>query len=250
MWNSEIAVFQRYMGSGLMLLWFVMALVYLYYKEEKKINRILFLYVPTLILLLFFNPLFVRFFYEFAGDDIYFRICWLLPVTIVLAYSILQIYQSLQEKKRKPFLAIVFVLIAVSGAPVYQNPLYSRAENIYHVPQTVVDICDAIIIPGREVMALFPAEHLLYVRQYTPYVCMPYGRDYLQGWWSELGDVVNSDEIDVAKMAPLAKEKGCHYVIISEKKLLIGDMSNFDYELFARIDRYLVYKDVTMNFDV
>ena len=86
MWNSEIAVFQRYMGSGLMLLWFVMALVYLYYKEEKKINRILFLYVPTLILLLFFNPLFVRFFYEFAGDDIYFRICWLLPVTIVLAY--------------------------------------------------------------------------------------------------------------------------------------------------------------------
>ena len=162
----------------------------------------------------------------------------------------MQIYQSLQEKKRKPFLAIVFVLIAVSGAPVYQNPLYSRAENIYHVPQTVVDICDAIIIPGREVMALFPAEHLLYVRQYTPYVCMPYGRDYLQGWWSELGDVVNSDEIDVAKMAPLAKEKGCHYVIISEKKLLIGDMSNFDYELFARIDGYLVYKDVTMNFDV
>ena len=61
---------------------------------------------------------------------------------------------------------------------------------------------------------------------------------------------MNSDEIDVAKMAPLAKEKGCHYVIISEKKLLIGDMSNFDYELFARIDGYLVYKDVTMNFDV
>lgn len=233
-----------------MLLWFVIALVYLYYREERKVNRILFLYVPTLTLLLFFNPLFVRFFFAFAGGEIYFRICWLMPVTLVLGYSILHIYQSLQGKMRKTFLVVAFILIAVSGTPVYQNPLYSVAENEYHVPQTVVDICDAIVLPGREVMAVFPKEHLLYVRQYTPYVCMPYGRDFLQGAADELGYYLEREELEASRLAELARARSCHYVIFSEKKLLIGDMSNYDYELFAQIDGYLVYKDLTMNFDL
>lgn len=250
MWNGELVIIQRYMGSGLMIFWFMLALVYLFFKEEKKINRILFIYVPVLTLLLFFNPLFVKVFFETAGEEIYFRICWIMPVTVVIAYTILTIYQGLQEKKRKPFLAIAFCLIAVSGTLVYQNPLYSKAENGYHVPQTVVDICDAIILPGREVMALFPKEHLLYVRQYTPYVLMPYGREFLDGKSDELGYLMERKEIPVDKMAELAKARYCHYVIIPEDKVLLGDMSQYDYELFAEIDGYLIYKDLSKNFDL
>lgn len=250
MWNGGFAVMQRYMGSGLMILWFVIALVYLFFKEEKKMNRVLFIYVPALTLLLFFNPLFTKIYFRAVGGNIYFRICWILPVTVVIAYAVLVIYQAIQEKKRKPFLAIVFCLIGVSGTLVYSNPLYSVAENAYHVPQAVVDICEAIELPGREVMAVFPREHLLYVRQYTSGVCMPYGRDYLDGAINDLAIVMDRDEIDVAKMSEMAKEVGCHYVVFSEEKLLLGDINEYDYELFDTIDGYVILKDTTMNYDL
>ena len=56
------------------------------------------------------------------------------------------------------------VLVMLSGSFIYSNEFFNRAENLYHVPQSVVDICDAIEVEGREVMAVFPAELLQYVR--------------------------------------------------------------------------------------
>ena len=245
-----IEIFQKYMGTGLMLIWFIVALIYLFLHERRKNMRILFIYAPVIILLLFFNPLFYKFFYSMVGDEIYFRICWLLPVIVVVGYAAVLLYDSLRGRKRTSFLLIAIVLITVSGKLVYSSPLYSRAENIYHVPQAVVDICDAIEIEGREVRAAFPNEFLLYVRQYSPLVCMPYGRDVLQGYYNELNAVIMADEIDVERLAALAKESVCHYVVLDAEKPLLGNMSDYDYEVFAEMHGYVINKDNTMNFSL
>lgn len=242
---NVMEIFQKYMGTGLVLIWFVLALIYLFIHEKKKPFRILLIYVSVIILLLYFNPLFAGIFYRLLGDEIYFRICWLLPVLPVIAYGSVCIFESLRGKKKVCFGAAAILLVMISGKPVYSNPLFSRAENMYHVPQTVVDICDAIEIEGREVMALFPDEFLLYVRQYSPVVCMPYGR---YAHYYELHAIMTADEIDVESLAAEAKYYGCHYVILSEEKPLKGDMSDYAYEVFDRIDGYVIYKDTTMNF--
>ncbi|MCM1568169.1 MAG: hypothetical protein NC081_01830 [Roseburia sp.] len=250
MWSDALEIFHRYMGTGLITIWFLTALVYLLFREKRKHVRILFLYVPVIILLLFFHPVFIEIFYRLAGDEIYFRICWLLPVTVVIAYGIVVAYGNLAGSKRKVFAVFSTVLLAVSGTLVYSSPLFTRAENIYHVPQTVVDICDSIVIPGREVRAVFPSEFLLYVRQYSPVVCMPYGRGSLQGYYDELEVLLNQEVIDVSRMVELSREKECHYIILSQEKTLDEEISDYHYEEFGRIDGYVIYKDVTMNFDV
>ncbi len=250
MWSSIVSTFQAYMGIGLLVLWYFASLVYLFRKEEKKPARILFVYVPFLILLLYFNPLFVKLFYLTVGEEIYFRIFWLLPMVVTNAYALIMVCLQLPEKKKKWFPHLAVLLIIVSGSLVYLNPLYSLSENRYHVPQTVVDICDEIRLPGREVMAAFPREFLLYVRQYSPYVCMPYGREYLMGTYDEMAVLMDQEEIEVEKMAPLAKARMCHYVIVSEEKKLIGNMEDFDYVILDEIDGYIVYKDLTMNYDL
>jgi len=242
---NVMEILQRYMGTGLVLIWFLLALVYLFIYEKKKPLRILLIYVPVIILLLYFNPLFSKIFYRLLGNEIYFRICWLLPVLPVIAYTVVCIVRSLRGKGKLYFAATAILLVMVSGKLVYTNPLFSRAENIYHVPQVVVDICDAIEIEGREVMALFPDEFLLYVRQYSPVVCMPYGRD---ANYFELHAIMTEEEIDVEALAAEAKYYGCHYVILSEEKPLKGDMSDYDYEVFDSIGGYIIYKDTTMNF--
>ena len=54
---DALKLFQEYMGTGLIVLWFLVSLLYLWLTEKRKYIRVMFLYVPLVLLLVFFNPL-------------------------------------------------------------------------------------------------------------------------------------------------------------------------------------------------
>lgn len=250
MWTDVIKIFQKYMGTGFVMLWFMAALIYLLVNEKDKSKRIILVYVPAVMLALYFNPLFASAFCRVVGSEIYFRICWLMPVIVVIAYAAVCICSRLKGRKQLLFAAAVLALTALSGKLVYSNPLYSRAENMYHVPDSVVHICDAIVVPGREVMAVFPSELLLYVRQYSPLVCMPYGRDGLMGYYNELYDSMERAAIDLEELVPLARQEQCHYIILQEEKGILGDPREFGWELFGQTDGYTIYRDTAVSLEI
>lgn len=254
MWMVSNEYFRLYMGTGLIVIFFLAALIYLLLTEKRKPVRIMFVYVPIIVLLLFFNPLVTKLVYEYADAEIYYRILWLLPVTLVIAYVLVKIYGSLKDKLKLPFVIAAVVLMMVSGSFIYNNGFYKKVENIYHVPQSVVEICDAIVVEGREVMAVFPEEMLQYVRQYSPVVCMPYGREVTVDKWiyyhSELHDVMEAEVVDTERLGELAKAQQCHYIILDEDKELDGDLSRFDYVEFERVAGYVIYKDRTVNLEL
>ncbi|MCM1191815.1 MAG: hypothetical protein NC123_10075 [Butyrivibrio sp.] len=246
MWTDVIAIFQRYMGAGFVVLWFMAALIYLFVNEKEKPKRIVLVYMPIIMLALYFNPLFASAFCKIVGSEIYFRVCWLMPVIVVIAYAAVCIFRRLTGKKQLLFAAAVMALIALSGKPVYSNPLYSRAENSYHVPDSVVHICDAIVVPGREVMAAFPSELLLYVRQYSPMVCMPYGREVIMGYSNLFYETMEQETVALEELVPLAREKQCHYIILGEEKEILGNPREFGWELFGQTDGYIIYRDTAV----
>lgn len=250
MWSHAINLFQEYMGTGLIVIWFLVALVYLWLVEKRKPIRILFIYVPVILLLIFFNPLFAEIVYEVAGSEIYYRILWLMPMTVVTAFGVVEVIGHLEGVKRVAFTVVSAVVLMVSGSYVYNNIYFDKAENLYHVPQTVVDICEAIEVEGREVKAVFPAELLQYVRQYSPVVCMPYGRELLvEHWqvWYKLYDVMEAEEIDAKQLVEGCREHSTVYAVIPAKKKIIGKMEDYEFELFAEIDDYVIYKDATVD---
>lgn len=257
MWSHAITLFQEYMGTGLIVVFFLISLVYLWIVEKRKQVRILFIYVPVILLLVFFNPLFARVVYELAGSEIYYRILWLIPVTIVIAFAIVDVLGRLEGAKRVAFGVVAAAVIAVSGSYIYSNPFFSKAENLYHVPQSVADICDAIEVEGREVKAIFPVEMLQYVRQYSPVVCMPYGRDILVDemteyndlWsgWNTLYDVMEAKEIDAGLLTAGCRAEGVVYIVLPAEKKVNGSFADYEFEVFANIDAYVVYKDATVD---
>lgn len=238
-----IGTFQSYMGTGLTIILFLLALVYLFIFEKNKPRRILFVYTPVIILLLFFNPLFAWVFGRVEGGETYFRLFWLLPYLAVLSYTAVLIAERQKGKKVLCVAAAAAVLFAVSGKLVYTNPLYSRAENIYHMPDSVVHICDAIEIPGREVRAVFPHELLLYVRQYSPVVRLPYGREVLMDTLHEMYGTMEADEIDLEKLLSLSRKEECHYIVFRQDAEFIGEPADYQLELFLESDGYMVYRD-------
>lgn len=254
MWKVANDFFRLYMGTGLIVIFFLSALVYLFLTEKRKPVRIMFLYVPVIVLLLFFNPLVTRIVYEYVDNEIYYRILWLLPVTAVVGFAVVQLWGRMKEQQRLPFALVAAVVIMVSGSFIYSNGFFGKAENIYHVPQEVVDICDAIKVEGREVMAVFPEEMLQYVRQYSPVICMPYGReitvDRWSYYWLELHQVMESEVVNVDRLGPLSKTHECHYIILAEDKKMDGDLSEYDFVEFDRIAGYVIYKDRTKSLEI
>ena len=249
MWQSIATILQKYMGTGLIFVWFCVGLVYLFFQEKNRERRIIFVYVPVILLLVLLNPVFAGLFFRFLGSEIYFRFCWLLPVIAVIAASTVRFASRFDEKKHTLVLAAAIACIVVSGKSVYSNPLYSKAENLYHVPSTVIRICDAIHCPGREVRAAFPREFLLYVRQYDPTICMPYGREWNNGWINEFVEFLLQDTIDPEKLSEYLNQYECHFVILEEKKEIPGDLRDFDLKLFDTIDGYAIYQNTAIPLD-
>lgn len=250
MWNEVINLFREYMGTGLIIIWFLVSVVYLLLTEKRKPVRILFVYVPILLLLIYFNPLFARVVYDVVGEDIYYRILWLMPVAVVLAFAIVDVLNRLQGKQKVAFGAVATVFVIISGSYIYNNPYFQRAENLYHVPQKVVDICDAIVVEGREVKAVFPEEMLQYVRQYSPVICMPYGREILVSKWAqkhEMYSIMEAEEVDAELLVELCRENWCHYIILKEDKKIKGDFADYDFNIFDRMHGYVIYKDSTVD---
>lgn len=249
MWNMITRMFQEFMGTGLIMGWYLLTLVYLWFAEKDRRRRVLLLYMPLIVLLLFFNPLFARLTYGMVEDGIYYRILWLLPVTVVIAYGAVSIYGRLRGRKKYLFALLSAVIVVLSGSCIYASPYFHKAENLYHMPQAVVDICDTIQVEGREVMAVFPREMLSFVRQYTPFVCMPYGREMLVDGWHDDNPLYNAMEADVLDMnviLPLAKSYSSHFVIVPGGKEIVGNVEDYGFVLVDHIDGYIIYQDTSM----
>ncbi len=243
-------LFREYMGTGLVLIWYLAVLVYLFVAEKRKDRRILFVYVPLLVLLLFFLPFSYKVFQKLLGGEIFYRITWLLPVTVTISYGAVKLCSELQGKKRMLVAGLSLVLVVLSGTLVYSSPAFSKAENIHHVPQEVAEICDMIEIPGVEVMAAFPPEMLHFVRQYSCTICMAYGREILLNGFDDLEYAMHYKNVDVERLSELAKARKCHYVILSTEKELSGRMEDHGYVCMGQVGEYLVYKDTTQDFYV
>ena len=85
MWSDVMELFRNYMGTGMIVIWYLISLIYLWINEKRMHVRILFLYVPIALLLVYFNPLSVKLVHGVVGSDIYWRILWLLPVSATIA---------------------------------------------------------------------------------------------------------------------------------------------------------------------
>lgn len=246
-----VEVYKDYAGSGVIVGLYLASILYLYKNEQNKNNRIFLIYMPLVVMVLFFNPLFISFIHALVGDEIYYRFLWLLPMSITLSYVIVKLINKQREHQRKFSLIFILVGLMFSGTFIYKNQLFSIIENEYHMPQSVVDICDYIHVEGREIKGIFPDEMLAYVRQYDATIHMPYGREMLIDEWAFfhqplLYNLMNEEVYDITQIAPLAKALGCHYLILIDTKEIIGSMEEFEYIYRINIEGYDIYQDTTI----
>ena len=247
--ETAILLFKQYGGSGMIVGWFLIAVVYLWFTEKEYAKRKILVWLPIGLVLLFFCPFVVIFMETMAEEDVYWRLLWSIPMLVVIAYAGVVVIRMQEGIKRYFSIAALVVLICVSGNYLYDNSGFQKTENLQHIPEEVIEICDAITVEGREVMAAFPVEMLMYVPQYTPFVHMPYGREVVlqsEGIinYDDLYLLIETDVVDCSGLVKELRAQGCHYVVLNKDILLTKKNKEWDeWILFFETEKYAVFMD-------
>lgn len=243
---ESLVMLKLYTGLKPLFLLFAAAWLYLLIREKNKKVRLLFVYAPVLILLLFLFPLSRKYFVAAGLDgETYYRVLWTIPVGVIFAYGACRFF----GRHKRIGLAVTSALVILCGSLVYKSSYITKAENLYHIPDTVIRICD-LIAPESEngqVMVVVPEELVYYVRQYNAAIRMPYGRDMIASQWDYYNEVhavmEETEVIDMEKLIEAVRKEYCQYIVISPTRKVKGDPEKLGLLFMADIDGYRVYKD-------
>lgn len=245
---ESFVIFKLYTGLKLLFALTLAAWLYLLIAEKNKNFRILFVYAPILILLLFLFPVSRKIFVASGLDGAtYYRVLWTIPMGIITSYSACKLFY----KYRKTGLAVTAVLIILCGSFVYKSSYISKAENLYHIPDTVIAICQQIHPEDADenipVTVVVPEELIYFVRQYDSYIKMPYGREMIESQWDYYNEVHEAmEETDIINMENLicaCRKEYCQYIVISPAKETDADPEELGLLHLAEIDGYQLYLD-------
>ena len=241
-----LRIFMDYSGNGIYPFLFLIALFYLLMTEKEKRIRIVLLESSLVITILFFCPLFKTVMEKVEGAGTYYRILWILPMTVVIACAGVR----LAGRHSRIGLVVMAALWILGGSYVYENEYVSQARNRYHLPEEVVAICN-LIMPGEgeeRVWTVFPSELIHFVRQYSSRIQMVYGRDmFVSSWerviWHPMYELMEAEVVQIEPLAELADEYGVHYIILNKSKQTEGDPEACGLKKIGEIGGYDVFRN-------
>ncbi len=243
---ESFVMLKLYTGLKLLLLLSFLSWGYLLIKEREKRVRILLVYVPVIILGLFLFPVSRKLFVAAGLDgETYYRILWTIPMGIIACYGACCFF----AQHRRIGLVVSAGLIILCGSYVYKGQYISKAENPYHIPGTVVKICDLIGSgnSGIRVKAVMPPGLIHFVRQYDATIDMPYGREMMVGRWdyyNAVYEVMEKPEVvPVEELLAATREEYCQYIIMEEGRQTDIDPEAGGLVLVDTIGGYRVYQD-------
>lgn len=251
MWGiflESVVIFKNYVGfhqHRYLAFLYLGILLYLWFAEKDRHRRAVFVYAPTLLLVMFFCPLFRKLFVRLLDDsETYYRLLWLLQMSLVSAYGVIRLCAA----HRRIGTALACLLILFGGDYVYDSEHISKAENAYHLPQETVDIAEMIEPQEGRITVLVPADLIYYIRQYSSNIELPYGREMLISRWAYHHPMYEAMEeaevIETETFVELAREYPCAYIILKEDRETTEPLTAYGYEVYGQVDEFVIYRDL------
>ncbi len=240
-----------YFGGPMLAILLVASAIYIIATEKDLKKKILLGILPIVILAGFLLPV-TKIVYVAAFDesDTYYRVLWLVPVYVVIGYAVCKLVFSFENKmKQRIALVAALVVVAISGHLVYLNQYMSVAQNLYHIPQHVIEICDVIAPADGEdrVRAAFPSELVHFVRQYDTNILMPFGREMVVTQWDYYNPVYEVMEkpeiIDAEELLDATRQTSCRYIVLAKDRKINKNLTTLGLKLIKTIDNYYIYED-------
>lgn len=254
--HMTIDMYRDFGGRGMMTVFFLAALLYLWFWERDKDIRVIFVCLVTAVLALFFFPVFAYVaIFHFLDNEVYYRFLWLMPMGVIVCYGIVKIGEQIKESRRRMLFGLVCAaLIMTQGSMIYANPAVVKAENPYHLPQSVIDTADILHVDDDWVKAIVPSEMVQFIRQYDAMIMMPYGRDMLVERWNvqggnrEMYEAMEAEIIHAQYLVLLCQQEKVDYIVVRQSSRIGGDFEEWGFMKIASVQEYDIYMDKHSKF--
>lgn len=246
--NDVLDILIRYRGDGFLLVLYIAALVYLLLRERDRTLRALFVWLPLTLIAVFLLPPVYRI-YSRIETATYYRILWLLPMSLTLCYAGLRLSVRLLRRFWPAGAALLGALIILGGNYVYDNVNIMKAENLLHLPHQVIDVSEFLLNDTGRVplKAAVPAELVQYIRQYSSDIDLAFGREMVVSQWNYYDPVYEAmeeaDPIDAEKLVEATRADACSYIVLNASRALRGDLGDEGLVFLGNVDGFDIWRD-------
>lgn len=239
---------QKYTGEGLHFLLLFAALLYILFCERDRTVRRLIAGYALVFAAVYLCPLTAGLITRMIGDDVYWRMLWLLPSPVIMAYAMVRAWERSTKRWARLALPLVFAcLICLTGKNVYlQDTPYERAANPQKIPSSPAAICDIINADreeGEHALVAAPADMVGYIRQYDGSIGQVYGRREVIAGGYGIRRVLTRSAIVSKRLCARARALGCNYLVVPRTAVSRKKMRENGFAVIGQVGSYTVFAD-------
>lgn len=228
------------------------AIVCILVREKNWKRKILMGILPLAFLFLYWCPLSGWLFICLLGEEVYWRVLWLILLAVTIPYAGCLLMKELEGIRRYMVFVCLLILFVLGGKPVLSGNWFENSTNVYKIPQYVVEVCE--ILPSN-IHAMVSNRLMPYIRQCDPTITLEYGRNALS--YNGITDTESEEqilyleaqktEIDLSILLPLARKAEISFLVFSNNRIYLGNWEDYGYQEFGRTDEFVIYSDMRYN---
>ena len=139
--NSVFKVIQLYNGQSLIPIILMLGILFLVIKDKKRTG---FLVISLGALLILFNEGTYYLIRKMGEETTYYRFLWCIPAIVLSALVLMKLYDKIEKRTEKILVTGVLILCFFISSGFHFQKLFHLPENIYQMPQNMIDVCDLI----------------------------------------------------------------------------------------------------------
>lgn len=235
--------YSDFTGGGMYFALFLIAMLYIHLKEKDKRKRVFLIYYPLIAFIFIINPLFYQISKIAFSEHTYFRMFWVLPMAVVIAYAAVLLIREGNKKLEKFVLGFSLCLIIVLSGKFYYIT-FMKFGNLYKLPDESVLVAQLIGIDEEEnKKALVPADLVDYIRQIDGTIELLYGRQSDKPYWNN-PYATELDNGNVEYIVDVLEKNNCQYVVYKRPTVMREPIQNYGYEMISETVNYVIFKKV------
>lgn len=236
-------LYSAYTGESILMVLFYVSLIYVAVEGKSRGTKTVILYGSAILTIVVFCPLTYLVYTKFVDVGTYWRMFWVIPVGIGLAFAGTKL---INEHRVSGFILALFILL-LGGRVVYSiKSSFDVASNAYQLKPEVIDIADYLEskdINGYKV-AVDPSL-LEEIRQYDVNIKMPYGREqYDPSWGQKSGffEAMKADSLDYEVLSKKCLYNTTRFIVVDGTKNNANAPEDSGFEFRVEYGDYRIYE--------
>lgn len=227
----------------------LISIVWILWQEKDWTKKILLGILPLVCLGLYWCPITGILFMKLLGENVYWRILWLILLAVTIPYGFCLLLKKLHGVLRQAVFLLCMAVIVLGGKSVLSEEWFLPSTNVYKIPQNVIEVCE--LLP-ENVHAMVSNRLMPYIRMYDPTITLEYGRNALA--YNGITETESHEQLlyleaqkaqmDLSVLLPLAREVEIDCFVFSNNRTYIGSWEDYGYTEYGKTDEFTIFMDV------